>query len=183
MALPFDRGGSMPSLDDCPQTTPPTPSRAAGLLRNRWLLCVGITGWLQSECPAALRRNAQSGPRASLALSAPHRHQIVALVGMNDLTVEHQANRPYSRTRRTQCKPLAGPQSGLASATRVSRCGNASEGRRHQTTSRGNLTACSGSVGRAQTRVGQNHQCDRRLQSRRIVPNIRWRRDTTRTKP
>jgi hypothetical protein len=173
----------MPSLDDCPQTTPPTPSRAAGLLRNRWLLCVGITGWLQSECPAALRRNAQSGPRASLALSAPHRHQIVALVGMNDLTVEHQANRPYSRTRRTQCKPLAGPQSGLASATRVSRCGNASEGRRHQTTSRGNLTACSGSVGRAQTRVGQNHQCDRRLQSRRIVPNIRWRRDTTRTKP
>jgi putative transposase len=47
----------MPSLDDCPQTTPPTPC----LPRNRWLLCVGITGWLQSECPAALRRNAQSG--------------------------------------------------------------------------------------------------------------------------
>ena len=60
MALPFDRGGSMPSLDDCPQTTPPTPPRAAGLLRNRWLLCVGITGWLQPECPAALRRNAHA---------------------------------------------------------------------------------------------------------------------------
>ena len=48
----------MPSLDDCPQTAPPTPSRAAGLPRNWWLLCVGITGWIQSECPAALRRNA-----------------------------------------------------------------------------------------------------------------------------
>ena len=48
----------MPSLDDCPQTTPPNPSRAAGLPRNWWLLCVGITGWLQLECPAALRRNA-----------------------------------------------------------------------------------------------------------------------------
>ena len=44
-------------------------------------------------------------------------------LGWNDLTVEHQANRPYSRTRRTQCKPSVGPQSGLASATRVSRCG------------------------------------------------------------
>jgi hypothetical protein len=48
----------MPSLDDCPQTAPPTPSRAAGLPRNRWLVCVGITGWIRSECPAALRRNA-----------------------------------------------------------------------------------------------------------------------------
>ena len=57
----------MPSLDDCPQTTPPTPPRAAGLLRNRWLLCVGITGWLQPECPAALRRNAHSGARVLLA--------------------------------------------------------------------------------------------------------------------
>lgn len=37
----------------------PTPSGAAGLPRNRWPVCVGITGWLQSECPAALRRNAQ----------------------------------------------------------------------------------------------------------------------------
>src|ERR1700744_1583819 len=58
MALPLGRGSSMPSLDDCPQAVPPTPSRAAGLPRNRWLLCVGITGWIQSECPAALRRNA-----------------------------------------------------------------------------------------------------------------------------
>jgi hypothetical protein len=51
----------MPSLDDCPQTTPLTPSRVAGLPRNRWLLCVGITGWFQSECQAALRRNAHNG--------------------------------------------------------------------------------------------------------------------------
>src|SRR3984885_377196 len=58
MALPLAQGDSMPSLDDCPQTTPPNPSRAAGLPRNWWLLCVGITGWLQLECPAALRRNA-----------------------------------------------------------------------------------------------------------------------------
>ena len=52
----------MPSLDDCPQTALPTPSRAAGLPRNRWLVCVGITGWIQSECPAALSRNAQFCP-------------------------------------------------------------------------------------------------------------------------
>src|SRR5580693_826507 len=63
MALPLGQGDSMPSLDDCPQTTPPTPSRADGLPWNRWLLCVGITGWIQSECPAALRRNAQSRVR------------------------------------------------------------------------------------------------------------------------
>src|ERR1700744_4521582 len=54
----------MPSLDDCPQTAPPIPSGAAGLPRNRWLVCVGITGWLQSECPAALRRNAHRAPQA-----------------------------------------------------------------------------------------------------------------------
>src|ERR1700744_2591629 len=55
MALPLGRGASMPSLDDCPQTAPPIPSGAAGLPRNRWLVCVGITGWLQSGWPAALR--------------------------------------------------------------------------------------------------------------------------------
>src|ERR1700691_2880311 len=66
MALPLAQGDSMPSLDDCPQTTPPNPSRAAGLPRNWWLLCVGITGCLQLECPAALRRNAQ--------ITTPRRH-------------------------------------------------------------------------------------------------------------
>src|ERR1700677_4163753 len=61
MAPPLGQGNSMPSLDDCPQTTPPNPSRASGLPRNWWLLCVGITGWLQLECPAALRRNRHHG--------------------------------------------------------------------------------------------------------------------------
>src|ERR1700761_4710083 len=76
MALPLGLGSSMPSLDDCPQAVPPTPSRVAGLPRNRWLLCVGITGWLQSECPAALRRNAQVGE-----VAPHHRGQTAMLVG------------------------------------------------------------------------------------------------------
>ncbi len=50
MALPLLWESSLPSVDDCPQVAPFTP--------QGWLACVGITGRLPSECPAALRRNA-----------------------------------------------------------------------------------------------------------------------------
>src|SRR3954454_25056695 len=43
----------------------------AGLARNRWLVCVGITGWLQSESAAALRRNAQQRARADRPCALP----------------------------------------------------------------------------------------------------------------
>ncbi|HEY2198815.1 MAG TPA: HAMP domain-containing sensor histidine kinase, partial [Mycobacterium sp.] len=36
-------------MDDCPQTTPLTPSA--------WLVCLGIGGWLASESPAGFDRN------------------------------------------------------------------------------------------------------------------------------
>ena len=99
----------MPSLDDCPQTAPPTPSRAAGLPRNRWLLCVGITGWLPSECPAALRRNAQPGgawPRSSPA--AAKRGVEGAGLEVSHTPRDHQSRRsspPKSDTaRQIECR-------------------------------------------------------------------------------
>ena len=45
----------MPSVDDCSRTAPPPPTQG-------WLECVGISGWLPSESPAGLRRNAGWDP-------------------------------------------------------------------------------------------------------------------------
>src|SRR4051794_38385834 len=60
MALPVLLGATLPSVDDCSRSAPPTPySGVAGMPRNGWLASVGITGWDQSECPAGMRRNTQ----------------------------------------------------------------------------------------------------------------------------
>ena len=62
MALPGSLGITVPSVDDCSRTAPPpAPSGVAGMDRNQWLACVGITGWNGSVSPAALRRNTHSG--------------------------------------------------------------------------------------------------------------------------
>jgi hypothetical protein len=45
-------GETVPWLDDCSRTAPPAPSQGR-------LECFGINGWLASESPAALRRNAR----------------------------------------------------------------------------------------------------------------------------
>src|SRR3954467_12956557 len=58
MALPVLLGATLPSVDDCSRSAPPTPySGVAGMPRNGWLASVGITGWFASECPAGMRRN------------------------------------------------------------------------------------------------------------------------------
>ena len=49
MALPVLLGATVPSVDDCSRSAPP----------QGWLECLGISGWLPSESPAGLRRNAR----------------------------------------------------------------------------------------------------------------------------
>src|SRR5215213_1811712 len=49
MALPLLSGSSLPSVDDCPQTSPFTSFR--------WLACLGISAWFASESPAGFNRN------------------------------------------------------------------------------------------------------------------------------
>jgi hypothetical protein len=51
-----------------------TLSGVAALPRNGWLACVGFTGWLASESPAAFRRNTHVG-------IFPSEQSIIRLIG------------------------------------------------------------------------------------------------------
>src|SRR5437764_6806409 len=52
MALPVLLGATLPSVDDCSRSAPPAPTQG-------WLECLGMGGWLPSESPAGISRNAR----------------------------------------------------------------------------------------------------------------------------
>jgi pimeloyl-ACP methyl ester carboxylesterase len=52
MALPVLLGATLPSVDDCSRSAPLAPTQG-------WLECLGMGGWLPSESPAGISRNAR----------------------------------------------------------------------------------------------------------------------------
>ena len=54
MRLNAGEGATLPSVDDCSRSAPPTPTQG-------WLKCLGTGGWFPSESPAGISRNARLG--------------------------------------------------------------------------------------------------------------------------
>src|SRR3954467_4332398 len=119
MALPVLLGATLPSVDDCSRSAPPTPySGVAGMPRNGWLASVGITGWFASECPAGMRRNTHADDlmiRVRTAMAQKERELITertraALAAAKARGAVLGGDRGY--------RPLAGPCAAAAASVR-----------------------------------------------------------------